>query len=222
MTACSEHMPHNYAKRILSDIETAINEKNYGRMYNIGGDIIKLAQNDNDWLKAIVIISGYLVKSESHVWDAIDLTKRGALLAPENSPIQKQIISSMVVCIKTLPTPLERAEAAQSVAAVAPPNSVVCEVSIDLILENVNDLEVVEDRRRFLKIVMHYAPQGSTAQQRATELMGYIANNIAKVMQADSKSSALIGDFLSKYNSDIAGLFENVEDFKSTMSKKEK
>lgn len=175
-------------------------------MYEIGIDLINLARNDNAWLEAIVVISGYLVKSSNHVWDAIELSKRGALAAPENSKIQILLITSLITNIDALPTPRERAKAASSVVTAAPQKSTLMVISIDVMLNNVVLMDNTEEKQQYLKIAIHYAPPDSPVKMRADVLIRQMPVRKRKPERTNN-NDPLLG-FLARHKNNVVELFK--------------
>ena len=191
----------------LKKIEAAINEKNYGRMYEIGVSLIDMARNDDAWFEAVVVIGSYLVKNNNHIWNAVDLSKRGALVAREGSEVQMLLMTSLTTNIEALPTAKDRAEAAATVAAVAPKNSIVMAISLDLILTNVPQIDSNDDKIHYLRIVIQYSPECSAVKIRANILIQRLPKSKpvwSKKKQEDR--SPLLG-FLDRHKGNISDLF---------------
>lgn len=143
---------------LLKDIEIAISSQNYGRMYEIGVHLIHMARSEPGWYDAVIVITGYLTKNPTHQWNAFDLSKRAALSTPEGTAIQQTTMKAMVACIELLPAPKDKVEAAYSVVAVAPKGGSLLHLSINLMMDHVLHVDDAYERKRYIKIVIYYAP----------------------------------------------------------------
>lgn len=150
-----EKMP---ASGLISEIENAIAEKNYGQMYIVGDEMMHRAINDKSWLEAVIVVTGYLLKSTQHLWNAVDLSKRAAIASDEDSEIQKMTIDTLEKCIEALPTFTDRAEAAYSVLALAPVKGKLMLTGIVILWNNAQNIEENDLKKRYLKIAVYYAP----------------------------------------------------------------
>ena len=203
-------MPELDSRQVLSEVELAINEHNFGRLYDLGINLVKKASNENSWLEAVVIITGYLVKSPAHLWDAVDLSKRAALQAPDQSRLQELTTKSLVICINALPEPEDRVKAGYSVVCVAPKTSPLMVICLDIMLDNIPEVPDVMARKQYIKMVIYYSPKQSPTIKRAEVLMIKTHAELQKNTKNDNKktsdSSPLLG-FLDKHQSNVAELF---------------
>lgn len=197
---------------ILKDIEAAIEARNMGRMYDIGSELLMHANQDAEWLQAVLVISDYLHKHPDHLWNALSLSKQAALAAPQNSAIQQSAIHALLKNIHAMPTPLDRAEAARTVVVIAPSNSLVFIICLDTMLDHVPHIGEPEERRRYSKIAFSYAPPQTDIWIKAETLMrredaDYAARH-APSCNDNRDGNDLLHNFLQKHRSsfeDIAG-----------------
>lgn len=160
-------MKHAAPVKVLKEIEAAIETRNFGRMNDIGNSIIERARNDCSWLEAVIVITGYLAKSEGHLWDAVNLSKQAAVMAPDQTAIQDLAIKAMTRSIAAFKSTIDRVRAAHSVVVYAPKDSIVLVISIDLMLGHVLGLPEVEDRYQYARIAVHYAPEKGPVREKA-------------------------------------------------------
>jgi hypothetical protein len=156
------------SKNVLREVELAIHDKNYARMYSLGVDLIKQSGSDHSWLEAAAIIASYLANNKEHTLSAVDLSKQAVLAAPINSQIQDNITKTFLICVNTLPEAKDRIDAVQSVVtqAVQAKNLVV--ICLDTMMDNIPQLKDANDKARYIKLVIDYAPSGSPTAMRAT------------------------------------------------------
>lgn len=202
------------AQQVLKELELAIHEHNYGRLYDLGINLVKKAANENSWLEAVVIITGYLVKSQPHLWDAVDLSKRAALQAPENSRLEDLTHKSLIVCINAFPDAEDRIKASYSVVSIAPKTSNLIALCLDLMLENIPQVEMPSSRKQYIKMVIYYSPKGSPAIKRAEILMIKTHAEMQEKLKLDEvkkpEGSQLTG-FLDRYQQSVDGLYHKKE-----------
>lgn len=203
------------SKHVLREVELAISEHNYGRLYDLGINLVKKSANENaSWLEAVVIITGYLVKSEPHLWDAVDLSKRAALQAPEQSRLQELTTKSLVICINAFNEPEDRIKASYSVVSVAPSASPLMAICLDIMLDNIPAVEEPSTRKQYIKMVIYYSPKGSPAIKRAEVLMIKTHAEIKQNTKLDTvkkgDGSALLG-FLDRHQTSVEELFKKKE-----------
>lgn len=198
------------AQHVLREVELAIHEHNYGRLYDLGINLVKKAANENAWLEAVVIISGHLVKSPAHLWDAVDLSKRAALQAPEKSRLQDLTTKSLVICINAFPDPEDRVKASYSVVAIAPKNGSVITICLNIMLDNIPEVKEPGAQKQYIKMVIYYAPKESPAIKRAEIMMIKVHSEMRKKTKNDnyrnSDGSPLLG-FLDKHGMEVELLF---------------
>ncbi len=180
------------AKQVLREVELAIHEHNYGRLYDLGINLVKKAanQNANAWLEAVVIITGYLVKSPAHLWDAVDLSKRAALQAPDKSRYQELTTKSLVICINAFPEPEDRVKASYSVVSIAPKNSSLAVICLDIMLDNIPEVKEASARKQYIKMVIFYSPKQSKIIKRAEILMIQTHAELLKNGKNDNRRDA--------------------------------
>lgn len=197
-------------RQVLREVELAIHEHNYGRLYDLGINLVKKAANENSWLEAVVIITGYLVKSPAHLWDAVDLSKRAALQAPDQSRLQELTTKSLVVCINAFPEPEDRVKASYSVVSVAPKNSPLVVICLEIMLDNIPDVKEPQSRKQYIKMVIFYSPKQSSTIKRAEILMIQTHAELQKKTKNDNRrnddGSPLLG-FLDRHSTDVEALF---------------
>ncbi len=201
-----EPMTELDGKQVLREVELAIHEQNYGRLYDLGINLVKKAANDNAWLEAVVIITGYLVKSRAHLWDAVDLSKRAALQAPEQTRLHEFTTQSLVLSINAFSEPEDRVKASYSVVCVAPKGSALTLICLDLILDNIPDVKEPTKRKQYIKMVIFYSPKDSSVTKRAEILMIQTHAEIQKQTRNNdtraSDGASLLG-FLDKHAADV-------------------
>lgn len=134
-------MPKWSSNSILLALDEAIKSSNLGRLFELGGVMIGKARADEEWIEAVVIVTGYLRGSTTHVWEAVDLSKRGALTATEGSTMQLLALQAFLASVAVLPLASERVEAAYGLVAVAPCGSVLVTAGLEVMLEDVPRLE---------------------------------------------------------------------------------
>lgn len=213
------------AQHVIREVELAIHEHNYGRLYDLGINLVKKAANENSWLEAVVIITGYLVKSQPHLWDAVDLSKRAALQAPENSRLEDLTHKSLVVCINAFPDAEDRIKASYSVVSVAPKSGNLIALCLDLMLENIPQVEIPSARKQYIKMVIYYSPKGSPAIKRAEILMIKTHAEIQEKLKVDEvkeKPESQLGGFLDRYQGAFEGLYPKDDLKKEEVKKPEK
>lgn len=203
-------MPELDGKLVLQEVELAIHEHNYGRLYDLGINLVKKASNENSWLEAVVIITGYLVKSRAHLWDAIDLSKRAAFQAPDQSRLQELTTKSLVVCINAFPEPEDRVKASYSVVSVAPKNSPLVVICLEIMLDNIPEVQEPMSRKQYIKMVIYYSPKECHTVKRAEILMIQAHADLQKRTKNDNDrnkdGSPLLG-FLDKHGPGVEELF---------------
>ena len=203
-------MPELDGRKVLQEVELAIHEHNYGRLYDLGINLVKKATNQNDWLEAVVIITGYLVKSPAHLWDAVDLSKRAALQAPDQSRLQELTTKSLVLCINAFQEPEDRLKASYSVVSIAPKNSPLVVICLEIMLDNIPAVKEPMARKQYIKMVIYYSPKASHTIKRAEVLMiqthAELQKNIKNDNKRNSDGSPLLG-FLDKHSPSVEDLF---------------
>ena len=204
------------ARQVLREVELAIHEHNYGRLYDLGINLVKKAanQNANAWLEAVVIITGYLVKSPAHLWDAVDLSKRAALQAPEKTRLQELTTKSLVICINAFPAPEDRVKASYSVVSIAPKNSPLAVICLDIMLDNIPEVKEATARKQYIKMVIFYSPKQSKLIKRADILMLQTPADLQNHRKNDTRlnpDGSLLPGFIDKHAQkvNIQDLFES-------------
>lgn len=200
------------SKQILREVELAIHEHNYGRLYDLGINLVKKAanQNQNAWLEAVVIITGYLIKSPAHLWDAVDLSKRAALQAPSQTRLQELTSKSLVISINAFLEPEDRVKASYSVVSIAPKNSPLTLICLEIMLDNIPEVKEPMARKQYIKMVIYYSPKASPTIKRAEILMIQTHAELQKNTKNDNARSAngspLLG-FIDKHSPNVEELF---------------
>lgn len=203
-------MSVSQSQTILRNIEEAIDSRNFGRMNEIGNDIIVLAKDNVSWLEAVIIIVGYLTKSHGHLWDAVNLSKQAAIMAPEQTSIQQLAINALITSIKSFPKVEERVKAAHTVVVTTPKTSIVLHISIDLMLDEVTGLPSSEERRRYTHIALYYAPEQSDVKKKAStmlrheeELARKVANSNKPKPPSQEIAAEMMLEMLNKHKDDL-------------------
>ncbi|NDE91185.1 MAG: hypothetical protein EB059_08650 [Alphaproteobacteria bacterium] len=198
------------SNEVLDEVQLAIDEHNYGRLYDLGINLVKKAANDSTWLDAVIIITGYLVKSQPHLWDAMELSKRAALQAPDQSALQEKTTQSLLTCIAAFPDVEDRVKASYSVVSIAPKTGKLILICLDVMLKNVSEVKDASTRKQYIKMVISYSPKNSPMIKRAETLMVKTHIEIQETAKQNTKSqsdnSPLLG-FVDRHQPNVAELF---------------
>lgn len=191
----------------MSEIERAIASKNLGRLSEIGVQVVALARLDHAWFEVLSVIAGYLRRSPAHIWQAIDLLKQAALMAPDKSKKQQSLLFELMGTIGELEEPLERVKASYTAVVLAPPHSVVMAVCLTEMLDALERVTSSEERLRYACAVLRYGDQLPALSARAKALVTSVQNNPKKPPQIDTdqEDSRLLGDFLKRHKGKAEG-----------------
>ena len=194
-------------RHILKEVEAAIKKKDHAHIYALGMNMVRQSANDNSWLEAATIIARYLLKNPAHIKNAIDLSTHTALAAPDDGHFQIMTSDCLIVCINVLTDVKERIEAAHNVVQMAQKNSPLMLLCLEVMLNNIAQVDDFDIRTHYIKIVIHFSPDGHMITARAELLMREVNQNNFTPEIKKQGSSPLIG--FVKDHKNISELFEH-------------